>query len=128
MACLGAGQVEEEYFNIQGVQDIFEMYGRYIDDIFSLFNGDQDKCNDMFNILNSLYTGKIKVTWEFSDESVIFLNMEIFINRDKKIIETKYYVKPSNQRLFLNYRSNHPKHVFNCVVYSMALIFWYPVA
>ena len=52
----------------------------------------------------------------------MFLNIEIFINREKKIIETKYFVKPTNQRLFLNYRSNHPEHVFKSVVYSMALL------
>ena len=72
--------------------------------------------------MNNLYPGKIKVTWEFSELSVVFLNMEVFINREKKSIETKYYVKPTNQRLFLNYRSNHPQHVFKSVVYSMALM------
>ena len=43
------------------------------------------------------------------------------MDRVKKIIETKYYVKPSNQRLFLNYISNHQEHVFKAVVYGMAL-------
>ena len=52
---------------------------------------------------------------------MIFLNIELFINREKNIIETKYYVKPTNQRLFLNYRSNHPTHVFKAIVYGMAL-------
>ena len=36
-------------------------------------------------------------------------------------METKYYVKPTNQMIFLNYRSNHPQHVFLAVVYGMAL-------
>ena len=49
------------------------------------------------------------------------MNIELFLNRNEKIIETKYYVKPTNQRLFLNYRSNHPQHVFKAVVYGMAL-------
>ena len=62
------------------------------------------------------------MTWEFSEQSVNFLNIEIFINREEKIIETKYFVKPTNQRLFLNYRSNYPHHVFKSVVYSMALL------
>ena len=30
-------------------------------------------------------------------------------------------MKPTNQRLFLNYRSNHPEPVFKAVVYGMAL-------
>ena len=61
-------------------------------------------------------------TKETVDKVVVFLNIEIFINRQKKVIETKYYVKPTNQRLFLNCRSNHPEHVFKSVVYSMALL------
>ena len=49
------------------------------------------------------------------------LNIELFINREDKIIETKYYVKPSNSRLYLNYRSCHPPHTFKSIVYSQAL-------
>ena len=46
---------------------------------------------------------------------------ELFINREKNIIETKYYVKPSNQRLYLHYKSCHPQHTFRSIVYSQAL-------
>ena len=47
---------------------------------------------------------------------------ELFINREKNIIETKYYVKPSNQRLYLHYKSCHPQHTFRSIVYSQALV------
>ena len=70
---------------------------------------------------NNLYPGYLVLTWEWSDQKVVFLNIELIINRDKKIIETRYYIKPTNQQLFLNYRSNHPQHVFLAVVYGMAL-------
>ena len=46
---------------------------------------------------------------------------ELFINRERNIIETKYYVKPSNQRLYLYYKSCHPQHTFRSIVYSQAL-------
>ena len=49
------------------------------------------------------------------------MNIEIIKNEDLKIFETKYYVKPSNKRLFLHYRSNHPQHTFKSIVYSQAL-------
>ena len=68
---------------------------------------------------NGLYPGEIVLTWEWSQEKAIFLNIDL--NRNVQIIQTKYYVKPTNQRLFLNYSSNHPKHVFKAVVYGMAL-------
>ena len=95
VACLGAGEVEEEFFSIPGIKELFDLLGRYIDDIFTLFEGNEEKCKDLFNLFNTLYPGKIKVTWEYSEESVVFLNIEIFINREKKIIETKYFVKPT---------------------------------
>ena len=52
---------------------------------------------------------------------MIFLNVEVFINRETGKFETKYYVKPSNKRLYLHFRSNHPQHVFKSIVYSQAL-------
>ena len=36
-------------------------------------------------------------------------------------IETKYYVKPSNKRLYLHYKSCHPQHTFKSIIYSQAL-------
>ena len=58
---------------------------------------------------------------EFSETGAIFLNVEVFLNKEKKIFEAKYYVKPSNKGLFLNYRSNHPNHTSRSIVYSQAL-------
>ena len=60
--------------------------------MLSLFEGDRAKCEWVFNKLNQLYPGEIVLTWEWSEEKMIFLNIELFINRERKIIETKYYV------------------------------------
>ena len=121
MACSGAGRAEQQWLGLAGVADLWAQYGRYIDDILGLFNGNREQCEWAFQQFNSLYPGHLVLTWEWSEEKAIFLNIELQIDRAKKIIETKYYVKPSNQRLFLNYRSNHPEHVFKAVVYGMAL-------
>ena len=104
-----------------GVAELWKEYGRYKDDILGLFKGNREQCEWAFQQFNSLYPGHLVLTWEWSEEKAIFLNIELRIDRVKKVIETKYYVKPSNQRLFLNYRSNHPEHVFRAVVYGMAL-------
>ena len=121
VACAGVGLAEQEWLSIPEVAELFDEYGRYIDDILSLFHGDQRMCDWAFQQFNNLYPGDLILTWEWSNEKVIFLNLELIINREKNLIETKYYVKPTNQRLFLNYRSNHPRHVFLAVVYGMAL-------
>ena len=121
VACAGAGVAEKRWLALPGVGELFDEYGRYIDDILSLFHGDKKKCEWAFQKFNELYPGDLVLTWEWSDTSQIFLNIELFINRDKKKIETKYYIKPTNQRLFFNFRSNHPEHVFKSIVYGMAL-------
>ena len=60
-------------------------------------------------------------TYEWSDRNIIFLDIEIILDRQEKKISTKIYVKPTNKQLFLNYRSCHPKHVFASIIYSQAL-------
>ena len=121
VACAGAGKAEQRWMEMPGVAELWKEYGRYIDDILGLFKGNREQCEWAFQQFNSLYPGHLVLTWEWSEEKAIFLNIELRIDRVKKVIETKYYVKPSNQRLFLNYRSNHPEHVFRAVVYGMAL-------
>ena len=73
-----------------------------------------------FEKLNGLYP-QVQFKFEFSETSAIFLDIEISLNRETKKIETKIYVKPSNKQTFLNYRSNHPPHVFKSLIYSEAL-------
>ena len=80
VACLGAGEVEEEFLSLPGVRELMDIWGRYIDDIFSLFYGDEEKCREVFSLLNNLYPGQIKVTWEFS-KKIFFI-----INREKQIL------------------------------------------
>merc|ERR1712030_311553 len=73
-----------------------------------------------FKKLNDLYPD-VQFKWEFSENSAIFLDIEIILNRESKKLETRIYVKPSNNQLFLSYRSNHPPHVFKSLIFSEAL-------
>ena len=111
--------IDDEIFN--SVKDLTDYWGRFIDDVFDLFRGNYTQAKWYFDKLNSLYPGLVKFTWDYSREGAIFLNVELFINRETKKFETKYYVKPSNKRLFLHFRSNHPEHTFRSIVYSQAL-------
>ena len=89
--------------------------------MFDLFSGNYTQAKWYFDKLNSLYPGLVTFTWDYSREGAIFLNVQFYINRETKTIETKYYVKPSNKRLYLHYRSCHPQHTFRSIVYSQAL-------
>ena len=93
-------------------KDLTKYWGRFIDDVFGMFNGNMKQAEWYFDKLNNLHPGQVHFKWDWSREGGIFLNVEIFINRETQKFETKYYVKPSNKRLFLHYKSNHPQHVF----------------
>ena len=66
------------------------------------------KKNDNFvQWLNSLLPGVIKFKHEFSTEMVEFLDLQIMVENKK--LETNLFIKPSNQQLYLDFFSNHPK-------------------
>ena len=103
-------------------EDWARFIDRFIDDVLVLFNGDKHKAEWFFEEkLNSIYPGDVHFKWEYSEDSIIFLDLEIILNRETKKIDTKIYVKPSNKQLFLNYRSNHPRHVFKSIIFSQGL-------
>ena len=102
------------------ITDMTEDWSRFIDDVKVLFRGDKNMADWYFKKLNNMYPD-VQFKWEFSTESAIFLDVEIMFDRESKRLETKIYVKPSNKQLFLNYRSNHPQHVFKGLLYSEAL-------
>ena len=97
-------------------------FKRFIDDIFCLFSGDEEKANWFMNIFNQICPGVVKFTHEFSETSAIFLNLKLILNRETNKIDVDYYVKPTNKQLFLHFRSNHPKHVFRSLVFNQALL------
>ena len=83
VACAGVGLAEKEWLSIPMVAELFDEYGRYIDDILSLFHGDQEMCDWAFQQFNNLYPGDLILTWEWSSEKVIFLNLELMMKRKR---------------------------------------------
>jgi hypothetical protein len=91
----------------------------YIDDILILFKGSKQECEALVNWLNSLQPGVIKFKFEFSNELVEFLDLQIMIENGK--LETNLYIKPTNLQLYLDFFSNHPEPCKEGVVYGQAL-------
>ena len=119
-ACIGMGDFEKLAFNSnQELLDLVMLWKRYIDDVFSLFKGDQTQLEDLVNWLNSLMPGIVKFTYNFSTEKVEFLDLEVMIENGK--LETNLYIKPTNLQLYLDYFSNHPEHCKRGIIYSQAL-------
>ena len=97
----------------QDVKDRF--YTRFIDDKLAAFLGTKDQAELFVSWLNTLWPG-LTFTYEWSDKSIKFLNVEILITQDG--IETNMYVKPTNPQLYLHYTSAHPPHVFKAIIYG----------
>ena len=145
VACLGAGILERKALSTPrslvynqpsgrilskdandpafwSVRDLVDWYKRFIDDILCLFNGSEAQAAWLINIFNQICPGQVRFTYEFSEYSTIFLNLKLILNRDADKIDIDYYVKPTNNQLFLHFRSCHPKHVFKAIVFNQALL------
>ena len=84
-----------------------------------LFRGTEEQCRHLVDWLNSLMPGVVKFKYEYSMEKIEFLDLEIFIENGK--LETNLYVKPTNLQLYLDFKSNHPDHCKESLIYSQAL-------
>ena len=119
-ACLGLGKYEKIAFGSD--QDLLEkilLWKRYIDDVFMLFRGSQEECEQLVEWLNSLMPGVVKFKFDFSYKKVEFLDLEIYV--EDNILKTNLYVKPTNKQLYLDFHSNHPQQCKESIPYSQAL-------
>ena len=80
VACSGAGVIEEQFLSLPEVSNLLdeENRWRYIDDVFSITEGNKEDIDRALSLFNSLYPGQVTLTWEWSDKSMIFLNVELF--------------------------------------------------
>ena len=120
-SCIAVGDFESK-ISEELPPDILEaisFWKRFIDDVFILFKGSMEDCKQLVERLNSILPGIIKLKFEYSTELVEFLDLKIMIREGKLV--TDLYVKPSNSQLYLDYRSNHPTHCKNAIVFSQAL-------
>ena len=66
-ACLGVGKYEELLFKSdQQLLELIILWKRYIDDVFMLFGGTEDQCQELVDWLNSLMPGVIKFKFQYS--------------------------------------------------------------
>ena len=93
-------------------------YTRFIDDKLAAFLGSKNQAEEFVTWMNSLLPG-LHFTFEWSDKSIKFLNVELLVTPDG--LETNMFVKPTNPQLYLHYTSAHPPHVFRAIIYGQAL-------
>lgn len=106
----------------QNIKVVF--YGRYIDDIFIIFNGSSDELKSLERTLNS-FIPQIKLTFESSRTSVNFLDINVFRTEEDAMLRYKVYFKPTSNLNLLHHNSNHPKHTFSGIVKSQFIRYKY---
>ena len=98
-------QVEIKFLQTQKFQPL--VWFRYIDDIFFIWaHGEKSLKTFMMEFNN--FNSNIKFTYEFSEESINFLDLNVKFSSGK--LQTSLYVKPTDCHQYLHFESSHPKH------------------
>ena len=92
---------------------------RFIDDIFFIFTGTDTDLTNLMTQMNAQHP-KIKYTFEYSTQSIAFLDVQLYIDNDRKL-RTRLHKKPTDCNSLLHYKSYHPLHTKESVIYSQAL-------
>lgn len=110
VANIYAARFEEDFVNKWSNKGLV-LYGRYIDDIFMVFQGDPlllDEC------LVEHHIPGLEIEWKRSESSMTFLDVDVRINGD--ILDTTIFRKELNKYMYIPFSSGHPLSVKKALV------------
>lgn len=91
-------------------------YGRYIDDLIIIWTSDKTSFHTFADRLNNIES-KLKINWDISDHSAMFLDLDIRIERATPLNPTQLsfrtYSKPMSKFNYITKRSCHDPHTFS---------------
>ncbi|XP_075448371.1 calcium uptake protein 2, mitochondrial isoform X1 [Ascaphus truei] len=88
-------------------------YGRFIDDIIFIWDGDRDILEEILSSFNINEMG-LKFTHTVHPSTIVFLDLELFIGTENQI-QTRTHFKSVSANSYLHYGSNHYKKWLNNV-------------
>jgi len=111
-----------DYFKKSGKRPL--IWFRFIDDIFFIWNDDQQSLNDFLNFCQNysdLKKMKSKIKFEVcqSIERVNFLDVTVSIKEGT--LATTVFSKPTDAHIYLNATSCHPEHMIKNIPKSQFL-------
>ena len=109
-------ELEEKLLNKYHLKP--EVWWRYIDDIFMVWEHGEENLQEFIKYLNSQHPS-IKFTFEYSPKSVNFLDVQVIRVNDKLV--TDLYVKPTDTHQYLDASSCLVFHSKKAIPYSQAL-------
>ena len=94
-------------------------YTRFIDDIFTQWDGTLDQLKEFLTTINTLHP-TIKFDAKYSFSSINFLDIQINKSDDGKL-HTTVHIKPTDRQSYLHSKSYHPGASKRNIAYSQAL-------
>ena len=94
-------------------------WGRFIDDIFGIWDLDSDSLRAFHSLINTI-DPNIQVSLAFNAQSIRFLDLELY-RTAQLTIGYRIGFKPTDSHLILPPDSHHPKHVFRGVLLGQVL-------
>ena len=108
----------EEKYGEEIKKTFIELWRRYLDDCFILWNPAWGNIDDLHSILQDLHT-HFNFTMDKNSEEIPFL--DILIKKDHQgNISTDIYRKPTDTQQYLHFRSQHPKNTIKSIPYILA--------
>ena len=95
------------------------MSGKYILMMFMIWTGSEEELREFLTFINEAHD-TIKFTWNWSRESINYLDVQV-INNSGKIIETDLYMKQTDKHQYLYYTSCHPRKCKESIPYAQAM-------
>ena len=97
---------------------------RFIDDLFGIWNNSMMELKLYFNTLNN-YHKNFKFTMNYSLTELPFLDVKVTKIRikdsNKYKLGTKLYTKPTDRKLYLDFKSEHALHIKRAIPFSQML-------
>ena len=87
---------------------------RFIDDLFSLWNGNEREILDCIAKLNTYHPTKI-FDYKYSQNSSDFLDTTIYDNKEQNKLLTIAYCKPIDRENFSHQKSAHPRSLLESI-------------
>ena len=115
-ACIFMDQVESKFLQTQNFQPL--VWFRYIGDIFFIWTQGENSLKNFMIEFNN-FNSNIKFTYEFSEASINFLDLNIKLSNGK--LQTSLYVKPKDRHQYPYFQLSHPKHTKRSAVHSQTL-------
>ena len=103
-----------------------DVFFRFLDDIFIIWNHSKESLDEYIEILNSHHP-YIKFTVRCEEISNDYLDLTVFKGpklNETGNLDTKIFFKPTDTHSLLNKSSFHPKHVFRGILKSQILRFY----